>query len=113
MKYTQSAVFLFAASLIVQQASCVGAVELEPTFQQKHASKNIAFFAPFGGASHMSWVLNIGNELGMRGHNFTFLTVVRCLQSFFCIFCILIYPLFFFSGRIHKVGQIKSLCKYN
>ncbi|CAO3655992.1 unnamed protein product [Mucor fragilis] len=74
MKYTQSAVFLFAASCVVQQA-CVGATELEPTFQQKHASKNIAFFAPFGGASHMNWVLNIGNELGMRGHNFTFLTV--------------------------------------
>lgn len=78
MKYTQSAVFLFAASCVVQQA-CVGATELEPTFQQKHASKNIAFFAPFGGASHMNWVLNIGNELGMRGHNFTFLTVVRWL----------------------------------
>ncbi|KAK4513390.1 uncharacterized protein ATC70_005388 [Mucor velutinosus] len=72
MKYT--AILLFAASVIVQQA-CVGAVELEPTFQQKHASKNIAFFAPFGGASHMTWMLNIGNELGMRGHNFTFLTV--------------------------------------
>ncbi|KAF1802140.1 hypothetical protein V8B55DRAFT_1477376 [Mucor lusitanicus] len=74
MKYAQYAVLLFAASLIVQQA-CVGATELEPTFQQKHASKNIAFFAPFGGSSHMNWVLNIGNELGMRGHNFTFLTV--------------------------------------
>jgi len=76
MKFTQNAVLLFAASLIVQQ-SCLDAAELEPTFQQKHASKNIAFFAPFGGASHMNWVLNIGNELGMRGHNFSFLTVVR------------------------------------
>lgn len=75
MKFTQNAVFLFAASLIVQQ-SCLDAAELEPTFQQEHASKNIAFFAPFGGASHMNWVLNIGNELGMRGHNFSFLTVV-------------------------------------
>ncbi|KAL7315288.1 hypothetical protein PS15m_006754 [Mucor circinelloides] len=74
MKFTQNAVFLFAASLIVQQ-SCLDAAELEPTFQQEHASKNIAFFAPFGGASHMNWVLNIGNELGMRGHNFSFLTV--------------------------------------
>ncbi|GAN04448.1 UDP-glucosyl transferase family protein [Mucor ambiguus] len=74
IKYIKNAVLLLAASLILQQAS-VGAAELEPTFQQKHASKNIAFFAPFGGASHMNWVLSIGNELGMRGHNITFLTV--------------------------------------
>lgn len=89
MKYAQYAVLLFAASLIVQQA-CVGATELEPTFQQKHASKNIAFFAPFGGSSHMNWVLNIGNELGMRGHNFTFLTVVSLHDAFDPFFLLLI-----------------------
>ena len=75
MKLASNAILLLTAGWIVQQAS-VGAVELEPTFQNEHASKNIAFFAPFGGSSHISWVLSIGNELAMRGHNFTFLTVV-------------------------------------
>ncbi|KAI8643021.1 hypothetical protein BD408DRAFT_431766 [Parasitella parasitica] len=51
------------------------ATELNPTFQEEQHPKKIAFFAPFGGASHINWVLNIGNELGIRGHNFSFLTV--------------------------------------
>lgn len=73
MKFNHKSTFLIAASLIVQQCN---AVEFKPTFQDESCSKNIAFFSAFGGSSHVSWVLSIGNELGIRGHNFTFITVV-------------------------------------
>ncbi|KAI8968528.1 hypothetical protein BDF20DRAFT_896890 [Mycotypha africana] len=33
--------------------------------------------ATVGGASHYNWVLSIGDELGKRGHNFTFVTCER------------------------------------
>ncbi|CEP15610.1 hypothetical protein [Parasitella parasitica] len=73
MKFYDKVIFMFVAILAFQK-TC-NAAELSPTFQEKQHSKKIAFFAPFGGASHINWVLNIGNELGIRGHNFSFLTV--------------------------------------
>ncbi|KAI8636692.1 hypothetical protein BD408DRAFT_355160 [Parasitella parasitica] len=59
---------LLLSSILAQSNS-----NLEPTFQNG-GQKNIAFFCVVGGASHYNWVLNIGDELGRRGHNFTFLT---------------------------------------
>ena len=49
---------------------------MKPTFKQELGYKNIAFGALVGGSSHIVWALSIGEELAMRGHNFTFVTVV-------------------------------------
>jgi hypothetical protein len=64
---------LLSASLLV--CSGIQALELTPTYTENN-TKNIAFFAAIGGASHYNWVLSVGEELGLRGHNFTFLCSV-------------------------------------
>lgn len=39
--------------------------------------KNIMFASMFGGASHVTWMLDILDELYKRGHNITFVTKVQ------------------------------------
>lgn len=63
------------SSLFLLSVNAQSRVPLEITFK-KHSHKNIAFFASFGGSSHYTWVLNIVNELGERGHNTYFITGV-------------------------------------
>jgi hypothetical protein len=64
---------LLSASLLV--CSGIQALELAPTYKENN-TKNVAFFAVVGGASHYNWVLSISEELGLRGHNVTFLCSV-------------------------------------
>ncbi|KAL7328265.1 hypothetical protein PS15p_206559 [Mucor circinelloides] len=64
---------LLFAGLFMTSAHAQSNLNLQPTFQND-GGKNIAFFCTIGGASHYNWVLSIGDELGSRGHNFTFLT---------------------------------------
>jgi hypothetical protein len=59
-------------------------LNLEPTVRDNDL-KNIAFVAHMGGASHYNWVLNIVNELGLRGHNTTYITNVMYARFFQCI----------------------------
>ncbi|KAI7889149.1 uncharacterized protein EV154DRAFT_553305 [Mucor mucedo] len=49
------------------------AIDMKPTFRDENYKK-IAFSASIGGAPHINWVLSICNELGLRGHNLSFLT---------------------------------------
>lgn len=63
---------LISCSLLL---SIANAQTLEPTYSID-SHKNVAFFAVFGGSSHINWVLNIMDELGSRGHNATFITSV-------------------------------------
>ncbi|KAL0142477.1 hypothetical protein V8B55DRAFT_1498356 [Mucor lusitanicus] len=64
---------LLFAGLFATSAHAQSNLNLQPTFQND-GGKNIVFFSTIGGASHYNWVLNIGDELGSRGHNVTFLT---------------------------------------
>ncbi|KAI9476185.1 MAG: hypothetical protein EXX96DRAFT_507204 [Benjaminiella poitrasii] len=64
---------LLSAGHLISCAIAQASHRLEPTYTND-SYKNIAFFAAFGGSSHYNWVLNIGNELGARGHNVSFLT---------------------------------------
>lgn len=66
---------LLSAGLLISSTHAQSNLNLQSTFQNDN-HKNIAFFAVIGGASHYNWVINIGDELGSRGHNFTFLTSV-------------------------------------
>ncbi|KAI8073485.1 uncharacterized protein B0P05DRAFT_604795 [Gilbertella persicaria] len=67
-KITIASVLLFFNLLNAESIS-----QLKPTYFD-NGLKNIAFFSVFGGSSHSLWVLDIGNELGRRGHNITYLT---------------------------------------
>jgi hypothetical protein len=73
MKFSKSNLFLtlISASFLV----CSDALGMKQTFRYGNY-KNIAFSASIGGASHINWVLSIGDELGLRGHNVSFLTTV-------------------------------------
>lgn len=55
---------------------CCQCAWLTQTFRELNGYKNIAFAVFIGGSSHYNWVLSIGEELGQRGHNVTFLTGV-------------------------------------
>lgn len=70
--------------------SQVSAIDLVPTFQNE-GNKNIVFAAYTGGSSHYNWVLDIGDELVARGHNFTFMTSVSkpVITVRTCVFIIL------------------------
>jgi hypothetical protein len=76
---------LLSTGSLVSSAVAQSNLNLQSTFQNDN-HKNIAFFAVIGGASHYNWVLNIGDELGLRGHNFTFLTSVSIHLDHFLIF---------------------------
>lgn len=65
----------FFACLIAGLLGCYNALDIKPTFRDKNY-KNIVFAASVGGASHINWVLSICEELGLRGHNLSFLTTV-------------------------------------
>lgn len=73
---------LLFAGLFMASAHAQSNLNLQSTFQND-GGKNIAFFCTIGGASHYNWVLSIGDELGLRGHNFTFLTSVCASISYF------------------------------
>lgn len=55
---------------------------LERTYNED-SFKNLAFFAAFGGSSHYNWVLTVMDELGLRGHNTTFITNVRIYSMYY------------------------------
>jgi hypothetical protein len=79
MKFNNNSTKLFltvlSASLLVASATAE-ALQMKATFKDIGGYKNIAFGAVLGGASHYNWVLSIGEELGQRGHNVSFLTSV-------------------------------------
>jgi hypothetical protein len=58
--------------LLVSVVSCF---QLEPTYAS--TPKNIVFGVFMAGSSHTTWVLRFLDELADRGHNVTFLTLVR------------------------------------
>jgi hypothetical protein len=71
---------------------CFGLLSLsvaDQTFQlnssfRSNKGKNIVFGAFVPGSSHVNWVLRFLDELTLRGHNVTFVTVVRLGEDGFC-----------------------------
>ena len=76
MKLSLTNSCLAALSTGVLVAADTTLATMKPTFKQELGYKNIAFGAAMGGSSHITWALSIGEELGIRGHNFTFVTTV-------------------------------------
>ncbi|CAO3613283.1 unnamed protein product [Cunninghamella blakesleeana] len=64
--------FMLLLSTIYCAFSLVHSAQLSLTFR---TPKNIAFVAPIPGSSHITWVLPFLNELNLRGHNITFISV--------------------------------------
>lgn len=62
------------SSLLFTLGFVSGSFHLDPTYQ---TSKHIAFVCLVPGSSHITWVLRFLDELASRGHNITFVTVVR------------------------------------
>lgn len=91
MKLSQkkSLVSLVSACLLV--GSYADSVVMKPNFKELSGYKNIAFGASIGGSSHVNWVLSIGEELGIRGHNVSFFTTVSDTNLYFFISFYLIY----------------------
>ncbi|KAI8373522.1 hypothetical protein EDC96DRAFT_498624 [Choanephora cucurbitarum] len=71
MKLKSISLLSLTASLLLGSSQ---ANNLETTYYQDFGFKKVMFYAPQGGSSHYNWVLNICEELGLRGHNVTFLT---------------------------------------
>lgn len=72
-------VWLFCLGLISLSAADQS-FQLDASFRSGKG-KNIVFGASVPGSSHVSWVLRFLDELTLRGHNVTFLTVVRASLS--------------------------------
>jgi hypothetical protein len=82
--YKSQASFLSIISVSSLLLYAANALDMtKPTFRDLDGYKNIAFSAFVGGSSHYNWVLSIGEELGQRGHNFSFLTWVRYKKNRF------------------------------
>lgn len=90
-------IFLFLYLLLTCQMMkllwlfCFGLLSLsaaDQTFQlnssfRSDKGKNIVFGAFVPGSSHVNWVLRFLDELTLRGHNVTFVTVVRVVEDGF------------------------------
>lgn len=70
-----SAIVTISSSIFLLVDAQSNNLPLESYFKN-NSQKNVAFFAHFGGSSHMNWVLNVVDELGSRGHNAFFITTV-------------------------------------
>jgi hypothetical protein len=76
MKFSQKKPVLSLLCLSLLAGSHADLVDMKPNFKEVRGYKNVVFGASVGGSSHINWVLSIGEELGIRGHNVTFLTTV-------------------------------------
>lgn len=81
MKFSrkQSTLSLLAVASCFLAGSNADLVDMKANFRELYGNKNIVFGATIGGASHINWALSIGEELGLRGHNVSFLTTVSTL----------------------------------